>query len=127
MLVKLSNFSFFRNAVPFINQGNRPPQSDAPLTGETAPTEAAQAAPAAAADDAAGPATTAPNLLQSVQQAITQFTNNIIPAQLRPTTAPAAEPPVVLSGSRGSEETVEVVQNIDIDINDKVDLAKKVQ
>lgn len=107
-------------------------QSDVP-SAEAPASElnAAEHAPVAdATQAAAAPTTTAPNLLQSVQQAITQFTNNIIPAQLRPTTAPTAahpEPPVVVSGTRGGDETVEVVQNIDVDVNDKVDLAKKAQ
>lgn len=92
----------------------------------------AEQAPAADATHAAAPTTAAPNLLQSVQQAITQFTNNIIPAQLRPTTAPTVahpETPVVVGGTRGGDEaTVEVVHNIDVDVNDKVDeLAKKTQ
>lgn len=92
----------------------------------------AEQAPAADATHAAAPTTAAPNLLQSVQQAITQFTNNIIPAQLRPTTAPTvahAEAPAVVSGTRGGDDTtVEVVHNIDVDVSDKVDeLAKKTQ
>lgn len=120
---------YISNVVPFTQNSNRP-QSDSTLTGET-PAQNTAPAPAIAAEAAQAapaPTTAAPNLLQSVQQAITQFTNNIIPAQLRPTTAPAApETPAVVSGTRGSEETVEVVQNIDVDVNDKVDLTKKPQ
>lgn len=118
-----------------MNVALRPPpqQSDTPAA-ETPASElnTAEHAPAADATQAAAPTTVSPNLLQSVQQAITQFTNNIIPAQLRPTTAPTAahpETPVVVSGTRGGEDaTVEIVHNIDVDVNDKVDdLAKKTQ
>lgn len=73
--------------------------------------------------------------MQNVQNAISSLTSNI----LRPTTAPSSvaapapaavvpevAPPVILSGTRGSDDdSVEIVQNIEVDVNDKVDLAKQ--
>lgn len=82
------------------------------------------------------PATSSPNIIanlaSNVQNAISQITN-IFP---RPTVVPAVAPaaavaaanpgPNIVKGTRGDEDEVEVVQNIDI-VNDKVDLAKKEQ
>lgn len=78
--------------------------------------------------------TNPPNFFQNVQHAIGgAFTNLLQP--LRPTTAPAAaaadvpkpssaDEPTVIKGTRvGEDETVEVVENIEI-VDGKVDLSK---
>lgn len=118
------------NVAPF---GNRP-QSDVAADAESGALNTAEVAPApttaaVAADEATPGSTSAPNLIQSVQQAITQITNNIIPAQFRPTTAPAVaavDSPIVVSGTRVGENTVEVAHHVDV-VNDKIDLTKKAE
>lgn len=120
------NFFFIMNVAPF---GNRP-QSDVTADSESEALNTAEVAPvpttAAAAIVADEGSTSAPNLIQSVQQAITQITNNIIPAQFRPTTAPVvAEAPAVVSGTRVGENTVEE-HHVDV-VNDKIDLTKKAE
>lgn len=124
--------STFIASTPFGNNANRP-QSDA-SNAESQGLNTAEQAPATIANSAAqgvSVTTQGPNFLQNVQQAITQFTNNIIPAQLRPTTAPvvaAAAPVPVVSGTRDGEDSVQVVHNIELEnVNDKVDLAKNNQ
>lgn len=113
----------------------RPPQaqSDSPAadtpalnTAEVAPTVVTNAAVPATP---LASSTAAPNFLQNVQNAISSLATNILQ---RPTTAApvvaAAAPeagPVIVSGTRGGEESVEVVQNIEVDVNDKVDLLQQ--
>jgi len=132
----------FQNALQAPLNIIRPPQAQsdatAPAASETTvpALNTAEVAPAVATN-AAVPATplasstTAPNFLQNVQNAINSIPNAFT-SILRPTTAPAApavapvEPaPVIVSGTRGGDESVEVVQNIEVDINDKVDLAQQ--
>jgi len=133
----------FQNAIqntPLISSIFRPQtQSDAQASAETPALalNTAEVAPTVASNVAlpATPlasSTAAPNFLQNVQNAISSLTSNI----LRPTTAPSsaaapaavpeAAPPVIVSGTRGSDDdSVEIVQNIEVDVNDKVDLAKQ--
>lgn len=110
----------------------------------TAPAEAAAAPqPAQAqtgtrgdqATQAAALATTqAPNLISNiatnVQNALNNIATGLFPRTTVPPTvvAPAAGSPGpnIVKGTRGDEEEVEVVQNIDI-VNDKIDLTKKGQ
>lgn len=135
--------STFQNAIqntPIISSIFRPQQgqSDAPAvagvenpsialnTAEVAPTVTSNVALPATP---LASSTTAPNFLQNVQNAISSLATNI----LRPTTAPApavaaapeAAPPVIVSGTRGGDDSVEVVQHIAVDVNDKVDLTKQ--
>lgn len=134
----------FQNALqntPIISSIFRPQtQSDTQAGAETSAValNTAEVAPTVASNVAlpATPlasSTAAPNFLQNVQQAISSLTSNI----LRPTTAPSsaaaapaavpeAAPPVIVSGTRGSDDgSVEIVENIEVDVNDKVDLAKQ--
>lgn len=132
---------FFQKKAPIISSIFRPQsQSDTPAGAETPALalNTAEVAPTVASNVAlpATPlasSTAAPNFLQNVQNAFSSLTSNI----LRPTTAPSsaaaapvvvpeAAPPVIVSGTRGSDDdSVEIVQNIEVDVNDKVDLAKK--
>lgn len=132
---------FFQKKAPIISSIFRPQtQSDTPASAETPALalNTAEVAPTVASNVAlpATPlasSTVAPNFLQNVQNAISSLTSNI----LRPTTAPSSAaapaavvpevaPPVILSGTRGSDDdSVEIVQNIEVDVNDKVDLAKQ--
>lgn len=113
--------------IPIVSQlVPRPPQSDATGEGAAIASSVAPASPAieAVQDAAATPAlevTSAapPNLLQNAINSITSFLQ-----RSTTTLAPATETPIIVSGTRGGEETVEVVQHIDVD--DKVDVAKKV-
>lgn len=86
------------------------------------------------ATQAATQATTqAPNLISNLATNVQNALNNIATGLFPRTTVPTTATPVVgspgpnvVKGTRGDEEEVEVVQNIDI-VNDKIDLTKKGQ
>lgn len=98
-------------------------------TAEVAPTVVTNAAVPATS---LASSTSAPNFLQNVQNALNSLPNAFTNILQRPTTAPVVAPvapvdpaPVIVSGTRGGDDSVEVVQNIEVDINDKVDLAQQ--
>lgn len=102
---------------------------------EAAAVQQTQAQTGTRGDQNAPLATTqAPNLISNIATNVQNALNNIATGLFTrttaaPTAAPAvasnAEPNIIL-GTRGDEEVVEVVQNIDI-VNDRLDLTKKNQ
>jgi len=119
-----TQFSQTLSAIPIVNQFVRP-QSDAVAespAAELPSTSAAEPSPTPAIETqaAAQPSTSAPNFIQNAINSITSILQ-----RSTTTLAPATEAsPAIVSGTRGGEESVEVVQYIDVD--GKVDVAKKV-
>lgn len=111
--------------------------NDAVQTPSQTGTRGDQVAQAAGAQPV--PTTSPPNIIANIANNVQNAINQITSIFPRPTATPALAPapapalaaanpgPNIVKGTRGDgEEEVEVVQNIDI-VNDKVDLAKKVQ
>lgn len=114
-----------------------PRPTNAPASGEVASAQQTQAATGTRGDQNAAQATTqAPNLISNIATNVQNALNNIATGLFQrttaaptpaPTTAASDPEPNVVLGTRGDEEVVEVVQNIDI-INDRIDdLGKKNQ